>query len=73
MSAEYNKVEISIKFLTNDYKETWEAYVQRVNFEWYMTQRPMLVQQIVAVVNGLEFPVPEYKSAVPPGSFVEVK
>ena len=73
MSAEYNKVEISIKFLTDDPKDTWEAYVQRVNFDWYMTQRPMLVQQIVAVVNGLEFPLPEYKSAIPPGSFVEVK
>ena len=73
MEPEHKFVEISVRFLGDDYKATREVYVQRINFDWYFSHRPALVQQIVAVVNGLEFPAPVYVSAVPPGSFQEVK
>jgi hypothetical protein len=69
VEPEFKTVEISIKFLGNDYKDTREIYVQRVNFDWYFNNRPTLVQQIVAVVNELEFLPP----TVPPGSWQEVK
>lgn len=72
MEPDFTHVEITVKFIGDDYKSNREVYVQRVNFDWYFNNRPTLVQQIVAVVNGLEFPAQEYAS-VPPGSFVEVK
>lgn len=73
MEPEFTHVEITVKFIGDDYKSTREVYVQRINFDWYFNNRPALIQQIVAVVNGLEFPAPVYVSAVPPGSFQEVK
>ena len=72
MDPNFKMVEITVKFLADDYKDTREVYVQRINFDWYFNNRPTLIQQLVAVVNQLEFPVREY-AAVQPGSFVEVK
>jgi hypothetical protein len=69
VEPEFKTVEISIKFLGDDYKNTREIYVQRLNFHWYFQNRPTLVQQIVAVVNELEFP----STAMGPGSWREVK
>jgi hypothetical protein len=69
VEPQFKTVEITIKFLGDDYKDTREVYVQRLNFDWYFNTRPTLVQQIVAVVNGLEFPLPNVR----PGSFTEVK
>ena len=57
MEPEFKTIEITVKFLANDYKDTREVYVQRLNFEWYFMNRPKLIEQIVAVVNGLEFPL----------------
>lgn len=70
MEPEYRMVEITIKFLADDYKDTREVYVQRINFDWYFSNHPTLIQKIVAVVNGLETPP---LVSVPPGSFQEVK
>ena len=72
MEPEFKTVEITVRFLGTDYKDTREVYMQRINFDWYFNNRPTLIQQIVAVVNELEFPLPEYVS-VRPGSFEEVK
>ena len=72
MEPNFTHVEITVKFIGDDYKSNREVYVQRVNFDWYLNRRQALVQQIVAVVNDLEFPAPVYVSATP-GSFQEVK
>ena len=58
MSAEYRLVEVAIRFLGEDYKETREIYVQRVNYDWVTNNRPTFVQQIIATVNDLEFRLP---------------
>ena len=58
MEPEYKYVEIQIKFVSDDYKHTVETYAQRINFDWYFNNRPTLIQQVIAVVNGLEFPLP---------------
>jgi hypothetical protein len=72
VEPEFKTVEITIKFLANEYKHSQEVYVQRINFDWYFSNRPTLIQQVIAVVNGLEFPLPEHRSATP-GSYTEVK
>ena len=58
MDPEYKQVEITVKFLADEYKHNHEAYVQRINFDWYFNKHPMLIQEIVAVVNGLKLPAP---------------
>ena len=58
MDPEYKYVEIQIRFVSDDYKHTVETYAQRINFDWYFNNRPTLIQQVIAVVNGLEFPLP---------------
>ena len=73
MSGEFTEVEITVKFLTDDHQDVRTVYLQRVNYDWMVNQRPTLVQKIIANVNDLEFRLPEYKSAFPPGSYQEVK
>lgn len=58
MSDHANHVEVSIRFLGNDYKDTRDVYVQRLNYDWVMNNRPTFVQQIIAVVNDLEVRMP---------------
>lgn len=70
MEPEFKTVEITIKFTGDDYKANREVYTQRLNFDWYVHNRPTLIQQVIAVVNGLEFPLP---ASVMPGSWQEVK
>jgi hypothetical protein len=68
MEPEFKTVEITIKFTGDDYKNNREVYAQRLNFDWYFNNRPTLIQQIIAVVNDLEFPLPKTL-----GSWQEVK
>lgn len=72
---EFKYIEITVKFVGDNYQETREMYSQRVNFEWMFQNRPMLIQQIVAVVNDLDLPDLAYLPPTPltPGSFTEVK
>jgi hypothetical protein len=69
---EFKYVEVTVKFVGDNYQETREMYSQRINFEWAFLNRPMLIQQIVAVVNELALPDLVYRSPTP-GSFTEVK
>ena len=73
MEPEYKTVEITVKFLADNHQDACTVYLQRVNYDWMVNQRPTLVQKIIANVNDLEFRLPEYKSAFPPGSYQEVK
>lgn len=52
--AEY--VEITVKFLAEEYRDNREVYTQRINYEWVLNNRPMLVQEVIAVFNGLVLP-----------------
>jgi hypothetical protein len=74
-NPEFKFIEITVKFVGDSYQETREMYLQRVNFDWMFQNRPMLVQQIAAVVNDLELPSLAYQPPTPltPGSFTEVK
>ena len=54
--SDHKHVEVSIRFLDSDYKDTRDIYVQRLNYEWVMFNRPTFVQQIVATVNDLDPP-----------------
>lgn len=49
-------VEITVKFLAEDYRDNKEVYSQRINYEWVINNRPMLVQEVIAVFNGLQMP-----------------
>ena len=51
-------VEITVRFLCHDYRSTRDVYVQRINYDWAMMQRPNMISQIIAVVNDLEFRTP---------------
>lgn len=70
MEPEFKTVEITIKFTCDDYRANREVYVQRLNFDWYFNNRPTLIQQVIAVVNGLEFSLPPSTTL---GSWQEVK
>jgi hypothetical protein len=72
VEPQFKTVEITVKFIADEYKHNQEVYVQRVNYDWVLNHRPTFVQQVIAVVNGLVFPLPEYRSATP-GSYTEVK
>lgn len=52
MSDKFKQLEVTVRLLGN-YNETSEIYCQRVNYDWAFSARPMLVQEIIAVVNGL--------------------
>jgi hypothetical protein len=49
-------VEITVKFLAEEYRDNREVYTQRINYEWVLNNRPMLVQEVIAVFNGLVLP-----------------
>lgn len=49
-------IEVTVKLLGDDYKETIEAYSQRINYEYFQQTKPNMVAQIAAVVNDLPIP-----------------
>ena len=49
-------LEITGKLIGEDYKENVEVYSQRLATDYVHTQRPDLVPEIIAVVNGLPMP-----------------
>jgi hypothetical protein len=69
-NLDFKYVEVTIKFVGDNYQETREMYSQRINYEWAFLNRPMLIQQIVAVVNELELPDFVYRSPTP-GAFTK--
>ena len=52
-------VEVTVRLIGEDYKQTVDMYSQRINYEYYYEIRPDMVAQIVAVVNGLPIPAPD--------------
>ena len=69
---DFKYVEVTVKFIGDNYQENREMYSQRVNFDWMFQNHPRLIQQIVAVVNELDLPDLVYRSPTP-GFFTEVK
>jgi hypothetical protein len=51
-------VEVTVRLIGDDYKQTVDMYSQRINYEYYYEIRPDMVAQIVAVVNGFPIPAP---------------
>lgn len=49
-------LEITVKLIGEDYKENVEVYTQRLQIDYVHTQRPELVTEVIAVVNGLSMP-----------------
>ena len=54
MAAKY--IEVTVRILGDDYKETVEAYSQRINYQYFQENKPNMVAQIAAVVNDLPIP-----------------
>ena len=71
-NPDFKYIEVTVRFVGDNYQETREMYSQRINFEWALLSRPMLIQQIVAVVNELALPDLVRQSSMP-GSFTEIK
>ena len=51
-------VEVTIRLIGDDYKETVDVYSQRIGHEYFQQQKPDMVAEIAAVVNGLPIPAP---------------
>jgi hypothetical protein len=49
-------LEITVKLIGEDYKENVEVYTQRLQIDYVHTQRPELVTEVIAVINGLGMP-----------------
>ena len=49
-------VEITIRLIGEDYKQTVDVYSQRINYDYFQQTRPGMVAEIVAVVNDLHMP-----------------
>lgn len=54
-------IEVSIRLISKDYKENVEVYSQRLNYEFFKQAKPVMIAEIVAVVNDLT--VPRYQMA----------
>jgi len=52
-------VEVTVRLIGDDYKQTVDVYNQRIGYDYYQQQKPDMVAQIVAVVNGLPIPAPD--------------
>ena len=61
-------VEVTIRLIGEDYKETVDVYSQRINYDYFQQTRPGMVAEIVAVVNDLQMP----RIARPPMSQDEI-
>ena len=46
-------VEVTIRLIGEDYKQTVDMYSQRMHYEYYYEIQPNLIAEIAAVVNGL--------------------
>lgn len=71
-NPDFKYVEVTVKFIGDNYQENREMYSQRINFDWAFQNRPLFIPEIVAVVNELKFPDLVFRSTKP-GSFTEVK
>jgi hypothetical protein len=52
----YRWIEVTVKLIGEDYKESVEVYTQRINYEYFQQAKPTMVAEIVAVVNDLRMP-----------------
>lgn len=52
-------VEVTVRLIGEDYKQTVDVYSQRINYDYFQQIRPDMVAQIVAVTNGLPIPAPD--------------
>jgi hypothetical protein len=49
-------VEVTIRLIGEDYKQTVDVYSQRISHDYFQQQKPDMVAEIAAVVNGLPMP-----------------
>jgi hypothetical protein len=52
-------VEVTIRLIGEDYKETVDVYSQRINYDYFQEAKPNMIAEIAAVVNGLTKPMDE--------------
>lgn len=60
----YKWIEVTVKLVGEDYKESVEVYNQRLNFEYFKQGKPSMVAEIAAIVNDL--PMPQYQVPMSP-------
>ena len=53
-------VEITIRRVNGDFRETKEIFKQYINDEWAMSNGARVIREVIAVVNDLR--LPEYQS-----------
>ena len=61
-------IEVTVKLVGEDYKESMEVYTQRINYEYFQQAKPSMVAEIAAIVNDL----PQPRPLVPPGTWQEI-
>lgn len=49
-------VEVTVRLVSEDYKEDVGVYSQRINYEYFQHAKPNMVAEIVAVVNDFQIP-----------------
>lgn len=52
----YKWIEVTVKLVGEDYKESVEVYNQRINFEYFQQSQSNMVAEIAAIVNNLPMP-----------------
>jgi hypothetical protein len=49
-------VEVTVRLIGDDYKESCEVYCQRINHDYFQQVKPNMVAEIAAIVNDLRMP-----------------
>lgn len=49
-------VEVTVRLIGDDYKESCEVYCQRINYDYFQQSKPGVVAEIAAIVNDLPMP-----------------
>jgi hypothetical protein len=49
-------IEVSVKLIGEDYKQTVDCYTQRINYEYFQQAKPGMIAEIAAIVNDLPMP-----------------
>jgi hypothetical protein len=49
-------VEVTIRLIGEDYKQTVDVYSQRINYDYFQEAKPNMIAEIAAVVNSLKMP-----------------
>ena len=59
----YEWIEVNVKLVGKDWRESTEVYSQRIRYEYFQQSRPGMVAEIASVVN--ELPMPHYRIEPP--------